>query len=70
MHIIVSSIVEVSMNKIALRIRFGVDGRAAERVIIASNVVGKIHLIPLREMNWCADTFSQFHGFITNRQRR
>ena len=37
MNIAVSSIVEVSMNKIALQIRVGVDDWTAERAIIASN---------------------------------
>ena len=37
MNVAVSSIVEVSMNKIALQIRVGVDDWTAERAIIASN---------------------------------
>ena len=39
MSIVVSSIVEVSMNKIALRLSVGVGDWTVESVIIANNVI-------------------------------
>ena len=49
MRYVVSRIVEVSMNKIALGIRFGVYDWTAERVIIASSVfsLSVLHVKPV-----------------------
>ena len=44
MEIVVSSIVEVSMNKIALGIPIGVDDLTAKRATIASNQRGSARL--------------------------
>ena len=46
MSIVVSTIAEVCMNKIALWIRVGVDDWRDERAIIASNVAPKVSKKP------------------------